>query len=395
MAELLIHTNIMDLDEATAAQIASIKDHPALKGLIAIMPDCHFGAGCVIGFTGRFGKSVIPNLVGVDIGCGVSSHLIEGVDMDDLEFPNHMEALDRYIRKHVPLGFNSHKDFFHIDRFNYTMERKANASSIYSLCNHADEFLRDNKIKYRAHDPVYQLGTLGGGNHFIEINKTESGKLYLTVHTGSRNFGLKVANFYQAKAKKICHEMDIQVPTGQEYLPLSAGGSDYLHMLAVAQKYAEYNRMMILDAILTYWGLRYDESLVTESVHNYIDRDGIIRKGAIRAYQNEKVVIPLNMAKGIVFGVGKGNKNYNFSAPHGAGRVHGRKDMHRRLSSGEVTMDDYYDSMKDVFSTSVKKETIDESPFAYKKWEDIRESVEQTVSVHSMAKSVYNLKDDS
>jgi tRNA-splicing ligase RtcB len=153
--------------------------------------------------------------------------------------------------------------------------------------------------------------------------------------------------------------------------------------------------MMILDIVLGYFGMKYDEDLVIESVHNYIAEDGIIRKGAIRAYQGEKVVIPLNMAKGIVLGVGKGNKLYNFSAPHGAGRVHGRKDMHRRLEAGKVTMEDYRKSMDGVFSTSVKKATIDESPFAYKAWEDIEDDVKETITVWDIARPIYNLKDDS
>ncbi len=379
-----IHAGIIE-DEAKR-QIDLIASHPAIRGLVAIMPDVHAGAGCVIGFTGKFDKAVIPNLVGVDIGCGVLTYRLNCKEID-------FAKLDDYIRKNIPTGFNSRSiDWVSIQGFFDKLPMKLR-QQIYDVSSRADTFLKSNAIKSNTL-PSQQIGTLGGGNHFIEVEKGSDDELYLTIHSGSRNFGLKVADYHQNMAKKIVEEMNINVPKDLEYLPLSYGGINYLLMAKLAQDYAHCNRMAMMHTILRFLGEECDPDKIVESIHNYIsDRDHIIRKGAISAYKDEKVVIPLNMGAGIVIGTGKGNKDYNFSAPHGAGRLYGRKDMSRRLDSGKFySMEAFEDSMKGIYTTSVNRSTFDESPFAYKPWESILTHLGETVDVEQVAKPVYNLK---
>lgn len=383
-----IHAGIIEDD--ARRQIELIASHPVIRGLIAIMPDVHYGIGCVIGLTCKFGTGVIPNLVGVDIGCGVVSYRLDCTEID-------FAKLDDYIRKNIPTGFNSRslewvdtQEFF--DKLPMPLRQQ-----IHDVSSRADMFIKSNAIKSNTL-PSQQIGTLGGGNHFIEIDKGCDGELYITIHTGSRNFGLKVANFYQSIARKIVEEMNINVPKDLEYLPLSFGGVNYLVQLKLAQEYAHCNRMAILHTILRFLGEDRDtvleEDRIIESVHNYIsDRDHIIRKGAISAHKDEKVVIPLSMGSGIVIGKGKGNNDYNWSAPHGAGRLFGRKDMLRRLDSGTFySMEAFEKSMEGIFTTSVSRETFDESPFAYKPWESMSSYLEETVDIEQVAKPVYNLK---
>lgn len=383
-----IHARIIEDD--ARRQIELIASHPIIRGLIAIMPDVHYGVGSVIGLTCKFGKGVIPNLVGVDMGCGVLSYRLDCTEID-------FAKLDDYIRKNIPTGFNSRsldwvdtQGFF--DKLPMPLRQQ-----IYDVSSRADMFIKSNAIKSNTL-PSQQIGTLGGGNHFIEVEKGSDGELYLTIHTGSRNFGLKVANFYQSIARKIVEEMNISVPRDLEYLPLSFGGISYLLQLKLAQEYAHCNRMAILHTILRFLGEDRDTALeedrIIESVHNYIsDRDHIIRKGAISAHKDEKVVIPLSMGAGIVIGKGKGNKDYNWSAPHGAGRLFGRKDMLRRLDSGTFySMEAFKESMEGIFTTSISRETYDESPFAYKPWDSMSSYLAETVDIEQVAKPVYNLK---
>jgi len=379
-----IHAGI--IEEEAKNQVDLIVAHPAIRGLVAIMPDVHAGAGCVIGFTGQFNRAVIPNIVGVDIGCGVLTYKLMSSYID-------FAKLDTYIRDNIPLGFNSRSmNYVSIEKIFEGLPMESRRQ-IYDAHTKAEQFLKSNGIKSSTL-PVQQLGTLGGGNHFIEIEKGSEDELYVTIHSGSRNFGLRVATYYQQIAKKITEDMNIKVPQDLEYLPLSAGGHNYLDWLKVAQNYAQGNRLVMLNIILRFLGEEYDPKKSVESVHNYIsERDGIIRKGAIPAYKDEKVVIPLNMGAGIVLGKGKGNRNYNFSAPHGAGRLYGRKDMLRKLDSGTFhSMVEYKKAMEGIFTTSISRETFDESPFAYKSWESISTYLEETVEIEQVAKPVYNLK---
>src|SRR3990167_2215884 len=383
-----IHAGI--IEEEAKKQIDLIASHPAIRGLVAIMPDVHAGAGCVIGFTGKFDKAVIPNLVGVDIVCGVLTYRLNCKEID-------FAKLDDYIRKNIPTGFKSRSiDWVNVQGFFDKLPMKLR-QQIYDISSRADAFLKSNAIKSNTL-PSQQIGTLGGGNHFIEIEKGSDNELYLTIHSGSRNFGLKVADYYQNMARKIVEEMNISVPRDLEYLPLSYGGISYLLMAKLVQDYACCNRMAMMHTILRFLGEDRDdgweEQRIIESVHNYIsDRDHIIRKGAISAHKDEKLVIPLNMGAGIVIGTGKGNKDYNWSAPHGAGRLYGRKDMIRKLNSGKFySMEAFEDIMKGIYTTSVNRSTFDESPFAYKPWDSISSYLEETVDVEQVAKPVYNLK---
>ncbi|MDD5285387.1 MAG: RtcB family protein [Desulfuromonadaceae bacterium] len=380
--QLQIHAK--ELDPVADEQLHLIVNHPALQGLIAIMPDAHAGAGCVIGFTGKFRNAVIPNIVGVDIGCGVASHPLPG--LRNIDFG----SLDRHIRANIPLGMNSRDSLALFDHPEVPQNLRR---AFTSLCEHIEDgFYRGNRIGKHI-SPLKQIGTLGGGNHFIEIGRDERGGFHLIIHSGSRNLGKRVAEFYQEKASRIVKEMGMKLPKGQEFLPMEAGGGEYVKWAAAAQAFARYNRRMMLIYILTFFGIRFDERLVIESVHNYIsETDHFIRKGAISAHKGERVIIPLNMADGTILGVGKGNSAYNLSAPHGAGRRHGRREMFRKLQSGEYSLNDFRESMRHVFSTSVIKETFDESKFAYKPLADIEEYLLETVEVTERLTPVYNLK---
>lgn len=373
------------LDPIATEQVKLIAHHPALHGLISIMPDAHAGAGCVIGFTGKFRQAVIPNIVGVDIGCGVASVPLSGIQKIDFQ------GLDQFIRERIPLGMNQREDaaFFDIVPAPDNLKKTAR-----SLCEHTeDDFYKGEKIG-RHLPPLMQLGTLGGGNHFIEIGQSENdGGYRLIVHSGSRNLGKRIAEHFQEMAASITKQMGMTVPKGMEYLPLTAGGERYLHWATIAQAYARYNRRFMLATILEFFGLRYNESQIIESVHNYIaEKDQVIRKGAISAHEGEQVIIPLNMADGTIIGIGKGNTSYNKSAPHGAGRKSSRKEMFRKLDKGEYSMDDFVKSMKGVFSTSINRETFDESKFAYKDPVEIEKYLLETVTVTDKLKPVYNLK---
>jgi len=384
----VVRINAKLIDNNAREQIETMAKSPAFHGLISIMPDVHLGIGAVIGFTGKFNKCVIPNVVGVDIGCGVTTYPLGKIDID-------FEALDKHIRSHVPLGFNSHKNEGHLQELTNKQSgySKEQLDEVIALCFRIEtEFYAGRFDRWTP--PRMQIGTLGGGNHFIEVDVDDEGNKYLTVHSGSRNFGLKVATHFQKKAKEFCEALPTKdIATHLEYLPLSFGGEEYLKFLYIAQEYASLNRDIMITLVLKFFGLDFFKENKIESVHNYISpRDKVIRKGAISAHKGERVIIPLNMRDGIILGVGKGNPSYNNSAPHGAGRVSGRKAMKKKLEEGVITMEQFKDSMKGIFSTSVSKKTIDESPFAYKALKDIQKYLEETVEIEKRLKPVYNLK---
>lgn len=383
--ECPVQVHADSLDPIASEQVKLIAHHPAIHGLISIMPDAHAGAGCVIGFTGKFRDAVIPNIVGVDIGCGVTSIPLAGVQTIDFK------GLDDFIRERIPLGMNQREDlsFFDLAPVPETLRKAAK-----SLCDHTEDgFYQTEKIG-RHLPPLMQLGTLGGGNHFIEIGQSEmDGSYRLIVHSGSRNLGKRIAEHFQELAVSITKQMGMTVPKGMEYLPLAAGGERYMHWATIAQAYARYNRRFMLATILKFFGLKFDEKQVIESVHNYIaEKDQVIRKGAISAHEGEQVIIPLNMADGTLIGTGKGNTSYNKSAPHGAGRKSSRKEMFRKLDKGEYSMEDFTGSMKGIFSTSINRETFDESKFAYKDPAVIEKYLLETVTITDKLKPVYNLK---
>ena len=379
MTKLLIHADV--IADNAREQVENTAKSPALQGLIAIMPDVHFGAGSVIGFTGKFKDAVIPNIVGVDNGCGVSCYELGKIDIDFSE-------LDKYIRKSIPLGMNRRKTNTEVCGFieSETVERMFILEKRMTLSCPIENII----------EPWLQYGTLGGGNHFIEIDQNSKGERFLIIHSGSRNYGLKVANHFQKLANKICKDRGIETGKNLQYLPMEDGGNDYMKYLYISQEFAKLNREVMCKIILGHFNIEFSKENYIESVHNFISRkDNIIRKGAISAHKGEKVIIPLNMAEGCIIGTGKGIPEYNFSAPHGAGRIFGRKEMGRKLDNPEdkdITMDAFKNSMDGVFSTCIHESTIDESPFAYKKYESIEKHVKETIDIEDILKPIYNLK---
>lgn len=374
------------LEEEALSQLYSLYNHPALSGgHVAIMPDAHSGSGCVIGFTGYFTGGIIPSFVGVDMDCGVYSYVLPKSIVFDFE------QLDRFIQKQIPMGFASRsseqiKNMFSL--FNDSQRRE-----IKTICYELEKFLISSYgDNYK--DPASQLGTMGGGNHFIEIEKFEDTHM-LTVHSGSRNLGKKICDYFQNLAKT---KNDVlSLPQNTDYLPFMTYGDaeKYLEMAQLTSLYAHYNKIIMIKEILKYLNVVYDESNLIKSVHNYVSNERgmwCVRKGAISAKAGERVVIPLSMKRGIVVGSGLGNPDFNYSAPHGAGRKHSRSEMKKMLASGVLTMDQFQQSMKGIWTSSVDPSTVDESDFAYKDDDDIFEELEKTVNIEFVAKPVYVIK---
>ena len=384
------------------------------KCKIRIMPDVHAGAGCVIGFTGDLGDKVIPNIVGVDIGCGI--YVRPFVCVKDIDW----HGLNGFILHNIPSGRN-HRNGDYATLPDKYMDGYREAKEIVKAlrCNRE---LKDNKRLYKS------IGTLGGGNHFIEVDRDEAGMHYLVVHTGSRNLGKQVAQIYQklaikcqsgwaelmevqermiAKYKAEGRKAELQeairqlhcsfktkkpaVPQELSYLE-GRYRDDYLNDMRLCQRWAKMNRNLIANLIMDYFISKgYVElkqnDLAFESVHNYIGDDNIIRKGAIAAYEGEKCIIPLNMRDGSLICIGKGNADWNNSAPHGAGRI-----MSRSQAFKSISMDDYRASMQGIYSESLSEDTKDESPMVYKPKDEIIGNIRDTVSIVNVIKPIYNFK---
>lgn len=364
---------------------------------IVIMPDYHAGKGCVVGTTMLIKDRVCPNHIGVDIGCGVYGYRI---DKSEITFDeNKLKELDEIIRKTIPSGKNVHQK-----------------TAIYRSEPSIDMFLNDIRmelsedVKNRAE---LSIGTLGGGNHFIELGETED-SYYLFVHTGSRNLGVQVAKYYQKIAEETCNEKLNKIMIDMlQYVPKESRQQfienykndnpiipkehcyltgkemqDYLHDIMIVQWYAEWNREKILETILSNLGIHiFIPQNYIKTVHNYIDKNNILRKGSISAYEGQKVLIPLNMRDGVILGVGKGNKDWNYSAPHGAGRIYSRKD-----AKSDISMEDYIKSMEGIYTTCVNENTLDESPMAYKPMEEILNVIGDTIDIIDIIKPIYNFK---
>lgn len=373
-------------DEAAIAQIHELIDANIFdSNHIRLMSDYHKGQGCCIGFTSPISDKIVPNLVGVDIGCGM---LTVNLHTDKVDF----DKLDKVIRKNVPYGRD------------VGIQRKEAKDLISQLrC----------KGGLRQLDWLESsLGTLGGGNHFIEIDEDEVRNKYLIIHTGSRNLGKQVAEYYQDLAikeykvadteslirrlKEEGRDKDIQseleklkqqTPTLPLQLRYLQGKSmeDYLHDMQVCCSFADLNRQIIAHTICV--GLRLSEKDQFTTRHNYISEDGYIRKGAIEAQRGQKVLIPLNMRDGCIIGTGKGNSDWNYSAPHGAGRRMSRSEAKRKLS-----LEKYQQSMQGIWSTTVNKDTIDEAPQAYKPAKEIIELVKDTIDIDKIITPCYNFK---
>lgn len=398
MADLKIFAKTVEQEvNDQLKQLMSVKVFKDAK--VRIMPDTHAGKGCVIGFTANLGDKVVPNLVGVDVGCGMYVVNMGKLDLSD----ERLSELDKFIRENIPSGMSAN-DLAHRVGFANLQDLKMWAS------------LRNVEHLYCS------VGSLGGGNHFIELNKSESGDVYLVIHTGSRNLGQQVCRYYQAMAVDDCNVKSEEVKAKTEQLIAEykealrhkeiaqavrelrekyaniekvpedlcylegAHRDDYLHDMKICQEYAVKNREEIARRILGF--LKVDPVEVFHTVHNYIDfEDNIIRKGAIRCNKGEKVIIPLNMRDGSIIGIGKGNEDWNCSGPHGAGRL-----MSRSKAKDSIAMDDFKHSMEGIFTTSVNESTLDESPMAYKPAEEIIELVKDTIDIVEVVKPIYNFK---
>jgi len=364
---------IDDIDQSAVQQIYGFLNCEVFAGSqIRIMPDVHAGIGSVIGFTATLGEKIIPNVVGVDIGCGIASYCLgRGMPLD-------FDALDKHVRKSVPSGFS-----VHVARPKFL----GLADDLLSQAARvAHETEQDEARVLRS------LGTLGGGNHFIELGKDENRDAWLTIHTGSRNFGLKVAEYHQRKASRMPGKGDVLA-----YLEGEEAALYYEHM-KVAQEYARMNRVLIARALISFfmpeawdaWEKTWEEREldVVESIHNYIDfEDRIIRKGAISAHEGQRVVIPWNMRDGLIIGRGKGNANWNWSAPHGAGRV-----MSRGAARKKLDVADFAKTMEGIWTSCVGKATLDEAPMVYKDPNTIEQAIGDTVDVELTVKPLYNFK---
>jgi len=356
MSDVKIFATVVE-DEAKK-QVEILAEQKSFRDQkIRIMPDVHAGKGCVIGFTSTMGDYVIPNVVGVDIGCGMRTIELGKCELD-------LHTLDRVIAKNIPSGRNIH------DHVVYEFKK------IYDIKCYRE--LKDTKRFERS------VGTLGGGNHFIEIDVDDEGNKYLIIHTGSRNLGNQVAEHYQKLAFKLRDDentpMDLAYLSGKEK-------EDYLHDMAICSEYAVANRDAIAKIILEKLEMTGPFPSF-ETIHNYIDLDSmIIRKGAINADKGKRLLIPLNMRDGCIIAVGKGNADWNNSAPHGAGRI-----MSRTKAKAEFTMDEYVKSMEGIFTTSINKGTLDELPMAYKDMSAITDVIDDTVEIEAMIKPIYNFK---
>ena len=385
-----IHASI--IDDVTKAQVEELMNQSFVTGSnVRIMPDCHAGVGCVIGTTMDVKDCCVPNLVGVDIGCGMLTVKLGKMKIE-------LAKLDSYIIKNIPCGENV---------YNHTIDSNVDITKLYcyEALNH----------KKRLHSSI---GTLGGGNHFIEIDIDEKNNLYLVIHTGSRNLGKQVCELYMKRAKnRLMDKMYSEIKNKVEYLknndkhnliqseidkikqkydlinksliPLYGDDlKDYLHDMKICQDFAWENREAIATKILNYLGLKFNKSNHFHTVHNYINmNDMILRKGAISAYKNELVLIPINMRDGAIIGKGKGNADYNYSAPHGAGRI-----LSRLKAKKELSLTDYKKSMKGIYSSCICFDTLDESPFVYKPIEEILPNITETVDVIKIIKPIYNFK---
>ena len=359
-SEAKVYTD--DLEKTAREQIETLVDQEFTEGsTIRVMPDVHAGAGSTIGTTMTIRDKVVPNLVGVDIGCGMETIRIK---QDSVDY----KKLDNLIYARIPSGKNIRKrPHRYLDKVDINSLRARRGGK-------NDKLLKLDRASL-------SIGTLGGGNHFIEVNRDEDGRLYVVVHSGSRHIGLQVALFYQREAARLHPEVakDLAYLDGELL-------DDYLHDMGIIQKYAALNRKAMIDEIVQGMKVEVEEDFTT--IHNYIDlKHMILRKGAISAREGEKVLIPLNMRDGSLICIGKGNPDWNYSAPHGAGRTMSRRQAHRELS-----LEDFRAQMQGIYSTSVRKDTLDESPDAYKPMGDIIKHMGGTVEILHHLKPIYNFK---
>lgn len=388
--EAKIFTDVVD--EASLSQVLLLLNQEFVSGSkIRLMPDIHAGAGCTVGTTMTITDKIVPNLVGVDIGCGMETIRVREKHIEP-------QKLDKLIYEKIPSGFN-------IREKTHRYFEKINLEDLYCY----------KEIDQRRAEK--SMGTLGGGNHFIEAGQDEEGLIYLIVHSGSRHLGLEVANYYQTEGYRVLNgstQKDVEELTAE----LKAQGKEreisrriaalkntkrtsipkplayvsgelfdrYIHDMKIVQRYAELNRQAMMDEMVKGMKLHVVDQFTT--VHNYIDTDQmILRKGAVSAGKNEKLLIPINMRDGSLLCVGKGNEDWNQSAPHGAGRL-----MSRSAAKESFTVSEFKKQMAGIYTTSVNKDTLDECPMAYKNREDIVNNIGDTVAITGVIRPIYNFK---
>ena len=380
------------VDSTSIAQIVELCNQEfAGNSQIRLMPDVHAGAGCTIGTTMTITDKIVPNLVGVDIGCGMETVRIREKHIE-------LQKLDKLIYQKIPSGFA-------IRQKPHPYLREVDLLQL--RCGDHVNILRAEK----------SIGTLGGGNHFIEVDKDDDGNIYLVVHSGSRHLGLEVAKYYQEegykalngtdersiaklieKKKKQGKQKEIQkeikriknlkqtnIPKHLAYVSDKLF-ENYIHDMQIVQHFAALNRQAIMDEMIKGMKLHVEEQFTT--IHNYIDtKNMILRKGAVSAQAGEQILIPINMRDGSLLCVGKGNPDWNFSAPHGAGRL-----MSRAQAKQSFTVSEFKKQMADVYTTSVSKSTLDECPMAYKGMQDILDNITPTADVVKILRPIYNFK---
>jgi RNA-splicing ligase RtcB len=391
-----------NIESEAISQLINLCNQEFIKdSKIRIMPDCHVGKGCTIGTTITIQDKIVPNLVGVDIGCGMLTVELGNIDLNLIN-------VDNFIRNNIPSGFNINKE----SKFNY----KDNIENL--------KCFRD--IPKSSNEYNKAIGTLGGGNHFIEINIDNNQNKYLVIHSGSRNLGNQIARYYQDKAIDYHSGLDYNYETTRETIIKTYKDQgkrkeiknalellkkeyvrkecsiqkdlcylegilkdNYLYDMNIAQKFANKNREIIAFRIIEECiRLKFNKLNKFQTIHNYIDlQNNILRKGAISAQKDEKVLIPINMRDGSIVAIGKGNPEWNYSAPHGAGRI-----MSRNKAKETFLLEDFQNSMKDIYTTSVNKSTLDECPMAYKSIEDIINNIQDTVEIIDIIKPIYNFK---
>ena len=356
------------IDGYALAQLQMICDQEGSKDCrIRVMPDVHPGKVGTIGLTMTVGKRIIPNLIGIDIGCGMTLAQIKGKKIE-------YQRLDSVIRENIPSGFQVR-----------TKPHRFSAEFDFDKLR-CKKYIRTDKA-------VLSLGSLESGNHFIEADKDEEGNLYVVIHSGSRHLGKEVTEYYLNEGQKYLKNKGLSVPYEVTWLEGTLM-EDYLNDLQAVQEFASLNRAVILDELVR--GMKWKVLDSQECIHNYVDvsEDTIetfgspmLRKGAISAKENEKVIIPINMRDGIILGTGRGNTDWNCSAPHGSGRIMKREDI-----KNHYTVSSFKSEMKGIYSSCIGKETLDEVPFAYRALDEIAEVIGETVTIHKVIRPVYNFK---
>ena len=381
-----------ELEDLAAKQIKAVCDQAEFAGCkIRVMPDVHAGKGCTIGTTMTIQDKIVPGMVGVDIGCGM-----ETVELAEQEID--FDKLDALIRKEIPYG-REVRDTLHA----------LNAEIDLTQLRCADQVNLNRAMR--------SIGTLGGGNHFIEVDRSEDGRLFLIVHSGSRHLGTEVAEYYQNEGRRalwgganyqiqeviaqlkaegrfkeiqktisaLRTEHELSIPKDLAYVEGKLF-EDYIHDMKITQQFAMLNRKAMVDVIMMGMGFTAVESFTT--IHNYIDTDAmILRKGSVSAMTGEKLLIPINMRDGSLICVGKGNQAWNCSAPHGAGRL-----MSRRAAFNALSMEEFKREMEGIYTTCVLPDTLDESPMAYKSMDEIIDQIGPTAEIVERIRPVYNFK---